>query len=65
MQFADLLRNFMKQAVLDGECSGRASGLNGKELMDISDCVLRSSSKYLRKLAQDNDVGFATAHKAV
>jgi hypothetical protein len=33
--------------------------------MDISDCVLRSESKLLRKLAQEKDIGLATAHKAV
>jgi hypothetical protein len=33
--------------------------------MDISDSVLRSPSKSLRKLAQEKDIGLATAHKAV
>jgi hypothetical protein len=34
-------------------------------LMDISDSMLRSPSKSLRKLAQEKDIGIATAHKAV
>jgi hypothetical protein len=33
--------------------------------MDISDSMLWSASKSLRKLAQQNDIGLATAHKAV
>jgi hypothetical protein len=33
--------------------------------MDISDSVMRSQSKSLRKLAQEKDIGLATAHKAV
>jgi hypothetical protein len=33
--------------------------------MDVSDCVLQSPSKSLRKLAQEKDVGLATAHQAV
>jgi hypothetical protein len=32
--------------------------------MDISDSMLRSPSKALRKLAQEKDMGFATAHIA-
>jgi hypothetical protein len=33
--------------------------------MDISDSMLRSPSKPLRKLAQEKDIGLATAQKAV
>jgi hypothetical protein len=33
--------------------------------MDVSDSMLRSPSKSLRKLAQQKDIGLATAHKAV
>jgi hypothetical protein len=33
--------------------------------MDISDSMLWSQSKSLRKLAQEKDFGLATAHKAV
>jgi hypothetical protein len=31
--------------------------------MDISDSILRSPSKSLRRLAQKKDIGLATAHK--
>jgi hypothetical protein len=34
-------------------------------LMDIYDCMLRSPSKSLRKLAQEKYLGLETAHKAV
>jgi hypothetical protein len=33
--------------------------------MDIYDCMQRSPSKSLRKLAQEKNIGLATAHKAV
>jgi hypothetical protein len=33
--------------------------------MDISDCMLRSPTKSLYELAQEKDIGLATAHKAV
>jgi hypothetical protein len=33
--------------------------------MDISDSMLRSLSKSLRKVAQEKNIGIATAHKAV
>jgi hypothetical protein len=55
-------------SVLDAELSGRPSKLNDnklKKLIDISDSVLRSSSKSLRKLAQEKDIGLATALKVV
>jgi hypothetical protein len=52
-------------SVLDAERSGRPSKLNNKKLMGISDSVLRSASKSLRKLAQEKHIGLATAHKAV
>jgi hypothetical protein len=52
-------------SVLDAEKCGRLSKLNGKKLRDISDTMLRSPSKSLRKLAQEKDIGLATAHKAV
>jgi hypothetical protein len=32
--------------------------------MDVSDTVLRSPSKSLRKLAHEKDIELATAHKA-
>jgi hypothetical protein len=34
-------------------------------LLDISDSILRSPSKSLRKLAQEKDIRLATAHKTV
>jgi transposase len=49
---------------LDAERNGRPSKLNDKKLMDISNSMLRSSSKSLRNLAQEKDIGLATAHKA-
>jgi transposase len=52
-------------SVLDVESSGRPSKLSDKELMDISDSMLRSPSKSLRKLAREEYIGLATAHKAV
>jgi transposase len=52
-------------SVLDAKRRGRPSKLNDKKLMDISDSMLRSQSKSLRKLAQEKDIGLATAHKAV
>jgi transposase len=52
-------------SVLDAKRSGRPSKLNDKKLMDISDSMLHSPSKSLRKLAQEKDIGLATAHKAV
>jgi hypothetical protein len=51
--------------VLNVEWSGRPSQLNDKKLMGISDSMLRSPSKLLRKLAQEKDVGLPTAHKTV
>jgi hypothetical protein len=52
-------------SVLDGERSEGPFILNGKKLMDISDSMLRSSLKSLHKLAQEKDIGLATAHEAV
>jgi hypothetical protein len=39
--------------VLDGERSGRPPEVNDKKFMDISDSMLRSASKSLRKLRQE------------
>jgi transposase len=52
-------------SVLDGERSGRPSELSDKKLIDISDSMLWSPSKSLRKLVQEEYIGLATAHKAV
>jgi hypothetical protein len=51
--------------VLKGEKSGRPSELNDKKLMEISESMLLSPLKSLRKLGQEKDIAFATAHKAV
>jgi hypothetical protein len=51
--------------VLNAERGERPSKLNDKKLMDISDSMLRSPSKSMRKLAQEKDIGLATVHKAV
>jgi transposase len=48
--------------VLDAERSGRPSKLHDKKLLDIYDSILRSPSKSLCKLAQEKDIGLATAH---
>jgi transposase len=51
-------------SVLDAERSGIPSKLNDENLLDISDSMLRSPSKSLSKLAQEEGIGLATAHKA-
>jgi hypothetical protein len=62
----DLLRNFLEtDPLLDAERSERPSKLNDKKLVDISGSMLRSVSKSLCKVAQEKDIGFVTAHKAV
>jgi transposase len=48
-------------SVLDAERSGRPFKLNDKKLLDISDSMLRRPSKSLRKLAQKEGIGLATA----
>jgi transposase len=64
--FRRLIEKFRQTgSVFDAEQSGRPSKLNDKKLMDICDSMLRSPSKSLRKLAQEKDIGLATAHKAV
>jgi transposase len=50
-------------SVLGAERSGRPSKLNDKKLVDISESILRSSSKSLRKLAQEKDIGLATVYR--
>jgi hypothetical protein len=51
--------------VLDAKRSGRPSKLHDDKSLDISDSMLRGSSKSLRKWAQEKGVGLATSHKAV
>jgi transposase len=64
--FRRLIEKFRETgSVLDAERCGRPSKLKDKKLMDISDSMLRSPSKSLRKVAQEKDIGLATAHKAV
>jgi transposase len=46
-------------SVLDAERNGRPSKFNDKKLMDISDSMLWSPSKSLRKLAQEKDIQLA------
>jgi hypothetical protein len=52
-------------SVLDTEQSGRPSKLNDKTFMDISDSMLWSPSKSLRKLAQKENIKFALVQKTV
>jgi hypothetical protein len=49
-------------SVLDAERSEGPFILNDKKLMDISDSMLRSSSKSLCKFVQEKDIELATAH---
>ena len=49
----------------DAECCGRPAKLSEEKLLDISDSMLQIPSKSLRKLAQQHDIGLATAHKAI
>jgi hypothetical protein len=51
-------------SALDANQSGRPSKLNNQNF-NISDSMLWSPSKSLCKLAQDKDIGIATAHKSV
>ena len=52
-------------SVDDAERWGRPAKLSEEKLLNISDSMLQSQSKSLRKLAQQHDIGLATAHKAV
>lgn len=52
-------------SVEDAERSGRPRKLNEQKLLDISDSMAQSPRKSMRKLAQQHDIGLATAHKAV
>ena len=52
-------------SVYDAECCGRPAKLLEEKLLNISDSMLQSPSKSLQKLAQQHDIGLATAHKAV
>lgn len=52
-------------SVEDAERSGRPRKLDEQKLLDISDSMAQSPKKSMRKLAQQHDIGVATAHKAV
>ena len=52
-------------SVYDAKRCGRPAKLSEEKLLDIFDSMLQSASKSLRKLAQQHDIGFATAHKAI
>ncbi|XP_076319811.1 uncharacterized protein LOC143230330 [Tachypleus tridentatus] len=52
-------------SVNDAKRCGRSAKLSEEKLLDISDSVMQSPSKSLRKLAQQHDIGLGTAHKAV
>jgi transposase len=52
-------------SAFDAERIGRPSKLNDKKLMDISDSMLQSPPTSLCKLAQEKDIGLATAHVVV
>ena len=51
-------------SVDDPECCGRPAKLSEEKLFDISNSIQQSPSISLRKLAQQHDIGLATAHKA-
>ena len=50
-------------SVYDAERCGRPAKLSEEKLLDIFDSMLQSPSKSLQKLAQQHDIGLATAHK--
>jgi transposase len=52
-------------SVCDATRSGRASILTEKKVLDISDCMLQSSKKSIRKLSQQVGVSYGTAHTAL
>lgn len=52
-------------SVEDAERSGRPSKLSGHKLLSIVYSLLQNPSKSVRKLAQQHEIGVATAHKAV
>ncbi|XP_076330740.1 uncharacterized protein LOC143236352 [Tachypleus tridentatus] len=52
-------------SVDDVKRCGRPAKPSEEKLLDISDSVMQSPSKSLRKLAQQHDIGLGSAHKAV
>lgn len=62
----DLIKKFREfGSVHDAARSGRPSILTEEKLLDISDRMLQSPTKSLRKLGQQTNISVATAHKAV
>lgn len=60
----DLLNKFHETgSVHDAGRSGRPSVLTEEKLLDISDRILKSPSKSLRKLAQETSISYFAAHK--
>ena len=53
------------ESVDNAERCGRPAKLSEEKLLEISESMLQSPSKSLQKLAQQHDIGLATAHKAV
>ena len=52
-------------SVDDAERCGKPAKLSEEKLLNISDSMPQIPSKSLQKLAEQHDIGFATAHKAV
>ncbi|XP_076352672.1 uncharacterized protein LOC143248124 [Tachypleus tridentatus] len=64
--FRNLVDKFRETgSVDDAKRCGRPRKLSEEKMLDISDSVMQSPSKSLRKLAQQRDIGLGTAHKAV
>lgn len=62
----DLISKFRQTgSVMDFDRSGRPTVLTEEKLTVISDKMLRSPSKSMRRLAQESDISVYTAHKAV
>ncbi|KAG8251613.1 hypothetical protein J6590_075500 [Homalodisca vitripennis] len=51
-------------SVKDAEHNGRPRKRDEQKLLDISDSMTLSPTKSMRKLAQQDNTGFATTHKA-
>jgi transposase len=51
-------------SMCDATRSGRPSILTAKKLLDISECLLPSSKKSIRKLSQQVGVSYGMAHTA-
>jgi hypothetical protein len=62
MQCSSWFRNSRKLSVCDATRSGRPSILTEKKVLDISDRMLGSPKKSIRKLSQQVGVSYGTAH---